>query len=125
MNVDTGSNETHHKTTKIAAKLTQKDITTFEKQTSDRLAGRAWGVGILGFVPAELRASQLAALEETPPPFAIIAGGRPSQARTLEAKGTRTYLHVPSPGLLELFLSQGARRFIFEGSECGGHVGPR
>jgi hypothetical protein len=37
MNVDTGSNESHHKTTKIAAKLTQKDIRTFEKQTSDRL----------------------------------------------------------------------------------------
>jgi hypothetical protein len=37
MNVDTGSNESHHKLTKIAAKLTQKDIRTFEKQTSDRL----------------------------------------------------------------------------------------
>lgn len=36
MNVDTGSNESHHKSTKIAAKLTQKDITNFEKQTSDR-----------------------------------------------------------------------------------------
>lgn len=36
MVVDTGSNESHHKTTKVAAKLTQKDITTFEKQTSDR-----------------------------------------------------------------------------------------
>ena len=37
MNVDTGSNESHHKTTKVAAKLTQKDIRTFERQTSDRL----------------------------------------------------------------------------------------
>ena len=36
MVVDTGSNESHHKTTKVAAKLTQKDIQTFEKQTSDR-----------------------------------------------------------------------------------------
>lgn len=36
MNVDTGSNESHHKTTKVAAKLTQKDIKTFERQTSDR-----------------------------------------------------------------------------------------
>lgn len=36
MNVDTGSNESHHKTVKVAAKLTQKDIKTFEKQTSDR-----------------------------------------------------------------------------------------
>lgn len=37
MVVDTGSNESHHKTTKIAAKLTQKDVKTFEKQTSERL----------------------------------------------------------------------------------------
>ena len=35
--VDTGSNESHHKKTKAAAQLTQKDIATFEKQTSDRL----------------------------------------------------------------------------------------
>ncbi|NJL56628.1 hypothetical protein HC928_16790 [bacterium] len=37
MVVDTGSNESHHKTTKVAAKLTQKDVKVFEKQTSDRL----------------------------------------------------------------------------------------
>jgi hypothetical protein len=37
MNVDTGSNESHHKVTKIAAKLTQKDIKNFEKQTSNRM----------------------------------------------------------------------------------------
>jgi hypothetical protein len=37
MVVDTGSNESHHKTTKIAAKLTQKDVQTFEQQTSNRL----------------------------------------------------------------------------------------
>ena len=37
MNVDTGSNESHHKITKVAAKLTQKDPTTFEHQTLHRL----------------------------------------------------------------------------------------
>jgi hypothetical protein len=37
MNVDTGSNESHHKVTKVAAKLTQKDPTTFEEQTCNRL----------------------------------------------------------------------------------------
>ena len=37
MNVDTGSNESHHKLTKVVAKLTQKDPTTFEEQTSHRL----------------------------------------------------------------------------------------
>ena len=36
-NVDTGSNESHHKLTKLCAKLTQRDISEFEKQTSARL----------------------------------------------------------------------------------------
>jgi hypothetical protein len=35
--VDTGSNESHHKVTKIAAKLTQKNETTFDFQTCTRL----------------------------------------------------------------------------------------
>jgi hypothetical protein len=37
MVVDTGSNESHHKITKVAAKLTQKEIKTFEKQVCDRM----------------------------------------------------------------------------------------
>jgi hypothetical protein len=36
MNVDTGSNESHHKRTKVVANLTQKDIKTFEKQTCNQ-----------------------------------------------------------------------------------------
>src|SRR5262249_49188331 len=58
------------------------------------------------------------------PPFALIAGGRPDQALALEAEGIKTYLHVPSPALLRLYLGDGATRFVFEGRECGGHVGP-
>ncbi|HEY6034627.1 MAG TPA: beta-ketoacyl synthase N-terminal-like domain-containing protein, partial [Kofleriaceae bacterium] len=84
-----------------------------------------WGVGILGFVPQEIREAQLEVIKDILPPIALIAGGRPSQAAPLEAQGTATYLHVPSPGLLDLFLKDGARRFVFEGSECGGHTGPR
>ncbi len=95
------------------------------RETKALLGSRIWGVGVLGFVDAELRAEQLAAIEEVAPPVALIAGGRPSQARPLEDKGIAAYLHVPSPGLLKLFLADGARRFIFEGRECGGHVGPR
>ena len=94
-------------------------------ETAALLGDRPWGVGILGFVPPSLRDEQLAALREHPPAVALIAGGRPSQARALEAEGTETFLHVPSPGLLDLFLNDGARRFVFEGRECGGHVGPR
>lgn len=94
-------------------------------ETSERLGERAWGVGILGFVPEQFRKEQLDAIRELRPPVALIAGGKPSQARPLEAAGIATYLHVPSPGLLDLFLKDGARRFVFEGRECGGHVGPR
>ena len=93
-------------------------------ETAARLGDRAWGVGVLGFVPAELRAEQLEAIASRRPPFALIAGGRPSQARRLEDQGIPTYLHVPSRGLLDMFLKDGARRFVFEGRECGGHVGP-
>jgi acyl transferase domain-containing protein/NAD(P)H-dependent flavin oxidoreductase YrpB (nitropropane dioxygenase family)/NADP-dependent 3-hydroxy acid dehydrogenase YdfG len=101
------------------------DVRTLLDETRQRLGERPWGVGILGFVPPELRAEQLAVIREVRPPFALIAGGRPDQARQLEADGIPTYLHVPSPGLLEMFLQEGARRFVFEGRECGGHVGPR
>ncbi|MCO4746692.1 MAG: SDR family NAD(P)-dependent oxidoreductase [Proteobacteria bacterium] len=93
--------------------------------TRERLGDEPWGVGLLGFAPPELRAEQLAAVRAARPPVALLAGGRPSQARELEAEGIPTYLHVPSPGLLDLFLKDGARRFVFEGRECGGHVGPR
>ena len=89
------------------------------------LGAMTWGVGILGFVPAELRATQLAVVHDVRPPCALIAGGRPSQAAPLEAAGIDTFLHVPSPGLLDRFLREGARKFVFEGRECGGHVGPR
>jgi acyl transferase domain-containing protein/NAD(P)H-dependent flavin oxidoreductase YrpB (nitropropane dioxygenase family) len=107
------------------ALMRQEEVRALLAETAARLGERSWGVGILGFVPQALRDEQLAVLEEVRPPFALIAGGRPSQARALEERGTVTYLHVPSPGLLDLFLREGARRFVFEGRECGGHVGPR
>ncbi|MDX1624041.1 MAG: SDR family NAD(P)-dependent oxidoreductase, partial [Gemmatimonadota bacterium] len=94
------------------------------EETAKRLRDHPWGVGILGFVPPEKRAEQLEAIEAVRPRFALIAGGRPSQARNLEERGIATYLHVPSRGLLEIFLKEGARRYVFEGRECGGHVGP-
>jgi hypothetical protein len=37
LEVDTGSNESQHKSSKIAAKLTQKNVTTFDFQTCTRL----------------------------------------------------------------------------------------
>ncbi|WTO26225.1 SDR family NAD(P)-dependent oxidoreductase [Streptomyces virginiae] len=101
------------------------DVRRLLAETAERLGDLPWGVGLLGFAPPELRREQLAAVTEARPPYAIIAGGTPAQAAPLEAAGIRTHLHVPSPGLLERYLTEGARRFVFEGLECGGHVGPR
>jgi NAD(P)H-dependent flavin oxidoreductase YrpB (nitropropane dioxygenase family) len=90
-----------------------------------KLAGnKTWGVGILGFAPQELRDEQMQYILEAKPPVVLIAGGRPSQAKPLEKVGIKTFLHVPSVSLLDMFLKEGARRFVFEGRECGGHVGP-
>ncbi|GAA0257817.1 hypothetical protein GCM10009527_062330 [Actinomadura nitritigenes] len=100
-------------------------VRTLLRETADRLAGRPWGVGVIGFAPPEVRDAQLAAVREAAPPYAIVSGGRPAQAASLEDAGVSAYLHVPSPGLLERFLAEGARKFVFEGRECGGHVGPR
>ncbi|MGE7384800.1 SDR family NAD(P)-dependent oxidoreductase [Streptomyces sp. NPDC004126] len=101
------------------------DVRRLLAETAERLGDRPWGVGLLGFAPEELRREQLAAVAGARPPWAVIAGGTPAQAAPLEAAGIRTHLHVPSPGLLERYLAEGARRFVFEGLECGGHVGPR
>ncbi|NGO67721.1 type I polyketide synthase [Streptomyces boncukensis] len=93
-------------------------------RTRDALDGRPWGVGILGFADQETRAAQLAAVREIRPTHAVLAGGRPAQAAALEAAGIAAFVHVPSSGLLRQFLAAGVRRFVFEGAECGGHVGP-
>ena len=93
-------------------------------ETRRALDGRPWGAGILGFAPSELLEPQVEAILRERPRFALIAGGRPDQAARLEAAGVTTYLHTPSPALLRIFFEQGARRFVLEGSECGGHTGP-
>jgi len=107
------------------ALMTGEETRALLEETAALLGDRPYGVGILGFVPPEVREEQLAVTLDVRPPVALIAGGRPAQARPLEAAGIATYLHVPSPGLLAHFLRDGARRFVFEGAECGGHVGPR
>ncbi|MGW7546548.1 SDR family NAD(P)-dependent oxidoreductase [Streptomyces sp. NPDC054770] len=89
------------------------------------LGDRPWGAGLLGFAPEELRAAQTRLLLEIRPTCAIIAGGRPALAKDLEEAGISTFLHVPSPTLLRQYLVAGTRKFVFEGAECGGHIGSR
>ncbi len=56
-------------------------------------------------------------------PYALFAGGIPSQVAELEKAGTKTYLHTPSVSMMENAIKSGCKRFIFEGGEAGGHVG--
>jgi acyl transferase domain-containing protein/NAD(P)H-dependent flavin oxidoreductase YrpB (nitropropane dioxygenase family)/acyl carrier protein/NAD(P)-dependent dehydrogenase (short-subunit alcohol dehydrogenase family) len=56
-------------------------------------------------------------------PYALFAGGIPSQVMELEKEGTKTYLHTPSVSMMENAIKNGCKRFIFEGGEAGGHVG--
>lgn len=95
------------------------------EETRAKAGDRPWGVGVLGFAPADILEPQLELVREFRPSALLLAGGRPSQARPFVEMGIPTYLHVPSPGLIDLFLKDGATHFVFEGRECGGHVGPR
>lgn len=95
------------------------------RQCQQQLGDRPWGVGILGFADDSIRQAQLDAISQVRPTHTIVAGGRPSQVLALEELGITCFVHVPSPGLLAQFLDAGIKRFIFEGAECGGHIGPR
>ena len=104
--------------------MRKADVESLLAETRALLGDKPWGVGILGFVPLELRQEQMEAIRAYRPPFALIAGGRPDQARALE--GWYSHLSArPFAKALEMFLQDGATRFVFEGKECGGHVGPR
>jgi acyl transferase domain-containing protein/NAD(P)H-dependent flavin oxidoreductase YrpB (nitropropane dioxygenase family)/NADP-dependent 3-hydroxy acid dehydrogenase YdfG len=111
------------------ALMNAEEVAVLLEETSATFAaqgdGLPWGVGILGFVPAQLREAQLEVIKDVRPPHALIAGGRPDQAGPLEDLGISTFLHVPTPTLMAQFVAAGARKFVLEGRECGGHVGPR
>ncbi len=92
--------------------------------TKELLNGKSWGVGLLGFTPSDIYTEQRDYVLKAKPPFVIIAGGKPSQAKEFEKEGISCYLHAPTGGLSKIFLSEGLRKFIFEGRGCGGHVGP-
>jgi acyl transferase domain-containing protein/NAD(P)H-dependent flavin oxidoreductase YrpB (nitropropane dioxygenase family)/NAD(P)-dependent dehydrogenase (short-subunit alcohol dehydrogenase family)/acyl carrier protein len=94
------------------------------KDTAAVMEDKPWGVGILGFAYPKMIEEQTRLILEAKPPVVLIAGGRPSLAKAFEQEGIKTFLHVPAAGLLDMFLKEGSRSFIFEGRESGGHVGP-
>ncbi|MCF6248089.1 MAG: acyltransferase domain-containing protein [Desulfobacula sp.] len=78
-------------------------------------------VGIEAFNPMVKK--HLEMVKKYKVPYALFAGGIPSQVAELEKSGTKTYLHTPSVPMMENAIQNGCKRFIFEGGEAGGHVG--
>lgn len=107
-----------------AAWLRRDELNSLFAATTTLLDRRPWGVGLLGFLPSDVFAEQVEVLIQYRPPFALLAGGQPHQAKRLEKEGIKTYIHIPTVSFLDMFIDQGLRRFIFEGREAGGHVGP-
>ena len=53
----------------IALALLAAEVERLLAETARQVAGRPWGVGLLGFVPPDLREEQLAAVRASRPPF--------------------------------------------------------
>lgn len=85
---------------------------------------KKYGVGLIGLEAFNPNVEKhLEVVKRQKVPFALFAAGIPSRVRELEEEGTRTYLHTPSMQMLENAMQNDCRRFIFEGTEAGGHVG--
>lgn len=93
-------------------------------QTQSLLGQKPWGVGVLGFVDAELQLQQFQAIEKIHPQFILVAGGNSTLVKKYEGIGAHVFIHAPSEALLDIFLKDNVHNFVFEGRECGGHVGP-
>lgn len=109
----------------IAMSMTTGDAARNLIAESSRLLNdKVWGVGLLGFIPTKQREEQTKYILDYRPPVVLIAGGSPALAKPFEKEGIKAFIHVPSQTLLDIFLKEGAKNFVFEGRESGGHIGP-
>ncbi len=102
----------------------RRDILPLLNETNRLLRDHPWGVGFHSSGSAALRQEQLDAVLQIKPNFALVGGEQSDQALSLEKQGIATYLQVSSPDLLGKLLQQGVKRFLFEGSEGSGTIGP-
>lgn len=106
------------------AMLKGEEAQTLLQKTQALLAGKPWGVGVLGFIDKDLQQEQFEYIKAVKPPCVLVAGGNSSHVQQYENLGAKVFLHTPSEALLDNFLKEKLRNFVFEGRECGGHVGP-
>ncbi|MEM1429112.1 MAG: SDR family NAD(P)-dependent oxidoreductase [Pseudomonadota bacterium] len=104
----------------LDGKSTEKLLT----ETRDKLGDVPWGVGMLGFAPKAVLEPQFDVVDRIRPSFALIAGGRVNQVDWCAERGIPAFVHASTVSMLSTYLDDGIRRFVLEGRECGGHVGP-
>jgi len=107
-----------------AAMLRPDELRKKLESTKLLLGNRTWGVGLLGFLPKEIREPQFQVVKDISPTWVLIAGGRPDQAEDFEKSGIKAFIHAPTLELFKQYIQDGATNLILEGRECGGHVGP-
>jgi len=87
------------------------------------MVGHPYAVNVVVLPENPFRDEQIAWIEETRPPFAVIAGGDPSYAVRLKKRGIETIYLAPDEGLMRMALDAGVKYLVLEGNEAGGHVG--
>lgn len=107
-----------------AAMLRPDELRKKLQSTKLLLDNRPWGVGLLGFLPKDIRDPQFQVVKDISPTWVLIAGGRPDQAEEFEKSGIKAFIHAPTLELFKQYIQDGATNLILEGRECGGHVGP-
>ncbi|CAA9202054.1 type I polyketide synthase [Flavobacterium collinsii] len=106
------------------AMMKGQQVETLLNETKNLLGEKPWGAGVLGFIDHNLMEEQFKVIAAHKPSFVLIAGGSYEQTLPYENLGIKTYIHAPVPKLLQIFNRRGAKRFVLEGRECGGHIGP-
>ena len=101
-------------------------VSALLEETRAKAGNEPWGIEILGFVPVELREEQLAEVLKYKPPYALIAGRPAGPGRLRSRKPVFIPTAASLPGVTaQLSRCRRSASAIFEGRECGGHVGPR
>lgn len=88
------------------------------------MADRPWGVALPAPVGSAFRAGCMELVAEIRPPFALLDAREFERVPEFEKSGMACYLHVNSPEWIEPLLAAKCTRFVFEGSETGGPLGP-
>ncbi|MDR0332905.1 MAG: SDR family NAD(P)-dependent oxidoreductase [Dysgonamonadaceae bacterium] len=93
-------------------------------ETVKLLGSNAWGVCLIGFNMPEIFREQVEQLKKIKPKVILITGGHSMIAKEFAGEDSKIFFHVPSTSLLEQYIKDGITNLIFEGRECGGHIGP-